>query len=75
MESEQQTVGTRKKKERDIDREVTTALFLLRCVQIGLSMNDLETLTIGMIMDMAVENKNDDYDYPNKAGQQDFDRF
>lgn len=38
-------------------------------------MKDLETLTIGMIMDMAIENKNDDYDYPNKAGQQDFDRF
>lgn len=38
-------------------------------------MNDLEELTIGMIMDMAVENKNDDYDYQDKAGQEDFNRF
>lgn len=75
MESEQQATRTFKKKERDIDREITTALFLLRCVQIGLSMSDLNDLTIGMIMDMAVENKNDEYDYPNKAGQADFDKF
>ena len=27
---------------------MTTALFLLRCVQLGLSMQDLELLTIGM---------------------------
>jgi hypothetical protein len=38
-------------------------------------MSDLNDLTIGMIMDMAVENKNDEYDYPDKAGQADFDKF
>lgn len=54
---------------------MTTALFLLRCVQLGLSMKDLETLTIGMIMDIAIENKNDEYDYPTRAKQEDFDRF
>ena len=27
---------------------MTTALFLLRCVQLGLSVQDLELLTIGM---------------------------
>ena len=40
---------------------MTTALFLLRCVQLGLSMQDLELLTIGMINDMYVESGNDDY--------------
>ena len=40
---------------------MTTALFLLRCVQLGLSMQDLELLTIGMINDMYVESRNDDY--------------
>ena len=34
-------------------------------------MSDLEELTIGM----AIENKNDDYDYPDKAGQEDFNKF
>lgn len=54
---------------------MTTPLFLLRCVQLGLSMNDLELLTIGMINDMFVESRNDDYKYPALATQEDFDRF
>ena len=31
---------------------MTTPLFLLRCVQLGLSMADLELLSIGLINDM-----------------------
>ena len=34
------------------EREMTTPLFLLRCVQLGLSMADLELLSIGLINDM-----------------------
>jgi hypothetical protein len=49
---------------------MTTALFLLRCVQLGLSMQDLELLTIGMINDMYVESRNDDYKYPVLATQE-----
>ena len=30
---------------------MTTALFMLRCVQIGLSIRDLDLLTIGMVND------------------------
>ena len=54
---------------------MTTALFLLRCVQLGLSMGDLELLTMGMVNDMYTESANDDFDYPRKATQEDFDRF
>lgn len=54
---------------------MTTPLFLLRCVQIGLSIRDLDLLTIGMVNDMYAEISNDDYKYPEVATQEDFDRF
>lgn len=54
---------------------MTTPLFLLRCVQLGLSMADLEMLSIGLINDMYSESRNDDYKYTELATQEDFDRF
>lgn len=49
--------------------------FLLRCVQLGLSMADLELLSIGLINDMYAESRNDDCKYDELATQEDFDRF
>lgn len=40
---------------------MTTPLFLLRCVQLGLSIRDLDLLTIGMVNDMFAESRNDEY--------------
>ena len=54
---------------------MTTPLFLLRCVQIGLSLTDLELLTIGMVNEMFIEKDNDEATYEYKATQDDFDRF
>lgn len=55
---------------------MTTALFLLRAVQLGISISDLELLTIGMVQDMYIEAINDtDGDYVRLADQEDFDRF
>lgn len=54
---------------------MTTPLFLLRCVQLGLNIRDLDLLTIGMVNDMYAENGNDDYKYREIATQEDFDRF
>ena len=54
---------------------MTTPLFLLRCVQLGLSMADLESLSIGLINDMYAESRNDDCDYATVANQDDFDKF
>ena len=57
---------------------MTTALFLLRCVQLGISIRDLDLLTIGMVNDMHVESGNDqdaDKNYSVLATQADFDRF
>lgn len=54
---------------------MTTALFLLRCTELGLSMSDLEDLSVGMVNDMFVEKSNDDYDWKQIATQDDFDKF
>lgn len=57
---------------------MTTPLFLLRCVQLGLSIRDLDLLTIGMVNDMFIESRNDevaDEAYAVQATQADFDRF
>jgi hypothetical protein len=48
---------------------------MLRCVQIGLSMLDLDFLDYGMVIDMMTERQNDDYEYKELATQADFDRF
>ena len=54
---------------------MTTPLFLLRCIQLGLSIRDLDLLTIGMVNDMFVESRNDDANYAALATQEDFDKF
>lgn len=54
---------------------MTTPLFLLRCVQLGLSIADLDLLSIGLINDMYAEGMNDGCSYAALATQEDFDRF
>lgn len=51
------------------------ALFTPRCVQIGLSISELDLLTIGTVNDMYAEMSNDDYNYPALATQEQMDRF
>ncbi len=48
-------------------------MFMLRCAQCGISISDLDLLSIGMINDMFIEMKNDEYDYPKIATQEDID--
>ena len=53
---------------------MTTPLFLLRCKQLGLSMTELDLLTIGLINDMFTERENDEYSGWNEvAGQAGFE--
>lgn len=63
------------KKHRQTDRETTTPLFLLRCVELGISLSKLDLLTIGIVNDMFTEKENDDYKYSYQATQNDFDSF
>lgn len=54
---------------------MTTALYALRCFQLGLKMADLETLDYGFVIDMLTESMNDSFNYRQLATQEDFDRF
>lgn len=54
---------------------MTTPLFLLRCVELGVSISDLNLLTIGLVLDMWTEKANDGVKYQQVATQADFDRF
>lgn len=56
---------------------MTTPLLYLRCLQIGLSISDLDLVTIGMVTDMFIEQANDEVDdsAETDATQEDFDRF
>lgn len=58
---------------------MTTPLFLLRCLEAGLSMSDLELLTVGLVLDIWTERLNDDVKEPKsdirEATQEDFDKF
>ena len=58
---------------------MTTPLFLLRCLEVGLSMSDLDLLTIGLVLDIWTEKGNDEYKYGEDnvrlATQADIDRL
>lgn len=45
------------------------------CRNLGLSLEDLEMIDYGTVLDMMIERSNDDYDYKELATQADFDRF
>ena len=54
---------------------MTTPLFLLRCFEIGISVKDLDDLTIGLVLDIWTEKGNDSVKYRQVATQEDFDKF
>jgi len=54
---------------------MTTPLFLLRCTEVGISIADLDLLSIGLVLDMWTEKANDGVNYRRVAGQDDFDKF
>ena len=48
---------------------------MLRCAELGLTREDLESMTMGMVYDMLIERANDHEQYSYRATQEDFDRF
>ena len=75
MENREQADVGGQKKRRPVDREINTAVIMLRRVQCGISVSDLELLSIGMVNDMFTERMNDDYDYKYLATQEDIDQL
>ena len=62
-----------KKLKRPIDREFNSALYFLRCKQMGLTLHELLGLNYGDVVDMMIESANDREKYDYKATQNDFD--
>lgn len=54
---------------------MTLGLFLLRTAQIGLTIDDMDGLEYGTIIDMMTESSNDECTYDYVASQEDFDAF
>lgn len=54
---------------------MTTPLFLLRCVELGIALSELDLLTVGLVNDMFTEKSNDSFKYTKLATQDDFDKF
>nr|DAF20374.1 MAG TPA: hypothetical protein [Caudoviricetes sp.] len=48
---------------------------MLRALKLGISLRDMELVTIGMINEMYAEEANDSLDWPELATQEDMDRF
>ena len=48
---------------------------MLRCAELGLSREDLDDMTVGMVYDMLTEQANDQEKYPYKATQADINHF
>ena len=56
---------------------MTTPLLLLRCVQLGIHISELDLLTIGTVSDMYNEMQRDEHpeDFARLPIQSDFDNF
>ena len=50
-------------------------MIMLRALEIGLKLSDLDDITLGELIDILIEHDNDSYDWPVKATQDDFRSF
>ena len=50
-------------------------LLMLRCVELGLNIADLDLLTIGSVNDMFNEKSRDSMEWREEASQGDMDKF
>ena len=54
---------------------MNTALFLRRALSVGLSLADLNYLSVGMVNDIFIEASNDQAEYAYLATQEDMDKL
>lgn len=50
-------------------------MLMLRALELGLKISELEEITVGELFDMLIEHGNDQCEYPIKATKEDFARF
>ena len=54
---------------------MTSALLILRAKQVGLSLDEIDSLTWGQVMDVIIESANDNYEYPIKGTKSDYEKL
>lgn len=54
---------------------MTSALLLLRAKQVGFTLDEIDSLTWGQLMDVIVESANDNYKYPVKGTSEDYKKL
>jgi hypothetical protein len=54
---------------------MTSALVVLRGKQVGFSLDEMDELTWGQLMDVLIESANDNYKYPIKGTAADFNKL
>lgn len=64
MGSERENDIYGKKKVDPTARKQTGGTFMLRCAELGLSLDLLDQMTVGMVYDMLIERANDREKYP-----------
>ena len=62
-------------KQRATTRKHNGAEFMLRCAELHLTDEALDSMTIGMVYDLLIEKANDFHQYPYKATQEDITNF
>lgn len=62
-----------KKLNKPLDREFNSAVFFLRCKQLGFTLQELLDLDYGEVSDILIEGANDHAKYNYLATQEDFD--
>lgn len=50
-------------------------MYVLRCKQMGLTLEELNLISIGIVWGMIIESNNDQVKYPKKAGKKQFREF
>lgn len=54
---------------------MTSALAILRGKQVGFTLNEMDSLTWGQLMDVIIENGNDNYKYPKLGTKSDYEKL
>lgn len=54
---------------------MTPALFILRGKQVGFSLDEMDALNWGQVMDVITELDNDNYNYPKQGTTEDYNKL
>lgn len=54
---------------------MTSALMVLRAKQVGFTLDEMDSLTWGQLMDVIIESTNDNYKYPKLGTKSDYEKL